>query len=167
MVSPARSRRLWCLRLLCLLVVAVPGALLGACAEETTLTGSISSSHDLSFDDVELRLLTDQRVYELKYLKALDGGDNDIVARVVVDEPEGGVVEGAAIELGANAGRVDRVTAQNDPFPDLERGTLTFLSGATDDGAATTGEFATTFENGKTLNGTFSTSLTFASFDAP
>jgi hypothetical protein len=166
MVSPARSRRLWCLRLLCSLV-AVPCTLLGACAEPNTLTGSISSSHDLAFDDVELRLLTDQRAFELKYLKALDGGANDIVARVVVDEPDGGVAEGAAIDLGANAGRVDRVTAKNDPFPDLERGTLTFLSGATDDGAATTGEFATTFANGKTLNGTFSTALAFASFDTP
>lgn len=144
----------------------VSAALSGGCAEQTTLTGSIGSSHDLAFDDVTLRLFTDQGAYELKYLHALDGGGDDVVAKVVFDAPEGGVVLGDDIDLVGQNGVVERITAKNDPFPTMQTGTLTFTAGGVDDGDDTRGHFNTTFDNGRTLNGTFATTLQHASFDA-
>ena len=104
-------------------------------------------------------------MFELKYLRALEAGGDDIVARVVVDQPAGGVTPDEPIDLVAGNGRVDRVTAANDPFPDVQAGSLTILAGGVDDGDDTRGEFASTFENGKTLNGTFVAPLAFASFE--
>ncbi len=140
--------------------------LLGACAEPNTLTGSISQSHDLSFDAVELRLLSEQQVYELKYLKALEGGgEDDKVAKVVFDQPEGGVVVGAELDLLSLSGSVQRTTAANDPFPTgLTTAIAVFAAGGNEAGETTTGKFATTFDNGKTLNGTFETELLTVDF---
>jgi hypothetical protein len=135
------------------------------CTDETTLTGSIASSHDLAFDDVTLRLFTDQRAYELKYLQGLEGGGDDVVAKIVFDEPEGGIALDTAIDLVAQNGVVERITAANDPFPSLQKGTLTFTTGGVDDGDDTRGRFNTTFDNGRTLNGTFAATLEHTSFD--
>jgi hypothetical protein len=146
-------------------VVLASASFAGGCAEQTTLTGSIGTSHDLTFDDVTLRRLTDQQAFELKYLRALDGGGDDIVAKIVFDAPAGGVVLDEAIDLVEQNGVVERITARNDPFPPLQTGTLTFTAGGVDDGDDTRGRFNTTFDNGRTLNGTFAVPLAFASFD--
>ena len=73
-------------------VIACTVVVVAGCEGPNALKGSITDSHDLSFDTVRLRLFTDQLAYELRYEKALDGGDQDIVAKVVFDVPEGGVV---------------------------------------------------------------------------
>jgi hypothetical protein len=144
-------------------VVVVVGLGGVGCAQPNSLSGSIDSSHDLTFDAVGLRLLTDQEVYELKYTKLLDSGDTDVVAKVVFDKPAS-ITLGTAVDLAASNGEVERITAANDPFPELESGSITFATGAAEAGEATTGEFASTFTNGRTLNGTFDVELEFASF---
>jgi hypothetical protein len=157
-----------CLRLClrpCLLMTLLASAGLSACAEETTLTGSIGTSHDLVFDAVALRLFTDQRAFELRYMRDLGGGGQDVVTKIVFDVPDGGVVLGDDIDLLAHDGVVQRVTASNDPFPPLQRGTMTFLAGGIEDGDETSGRFATTFDNGRTLNGTFAAPLEAVRFD--
>lgn len=145
-------------------VVVVVGLGVG-CAEPNSLSGSIDSSHDITFDTVGLRLFTDQQAYELKYTKLLDSGDTDVVAKVVFDVPAEPVALGSPIDLLATNGKVERITAANDPFPGLESGSITFTAGGSDEGSTTTGEFASTFTNGRTLNGTFDTELEFASFE--
>lgn len=128
------------------------------------LDGSIKTSHDLTFDTVELRYRSDVLAYELAYFKDLDdapGGDNDTVVKVVFNEPAGGVVVEEPIDLTtAEADAiVQRVTAADDPFPpELETASVTFLS-APVVGEITKGEFAVTFTNGRTLNGAFETEL--------
>jgi hypothetical protein len=149
------------------LALAFPLAALVAsgCAEPNTLTGSIDQSHDLSFETVQLQLLTGQGAYELKYLKALEGGGDDTVAKVVFDQPEGGVVVDEELDLVALNGRVERITAANDPFPAvLQKANATFAAGGNDADEATSGSFAATFDNGKTLNGTFETTLKVIDF---
>jgi len=144
----------------------VVGSAAGAgCAEPNTLTGSITDSHDLSFDTVQLRLFTDQQAYELRYEKALESGDQDIVAKVVFDVPEGGVVLDEQFDVLAEDGRVERITAKNDPFPSVEDADFTFTAGGVEDGAATTGSWGATFDNGKTISGTFEATLEHASFE--
>ncbi len=146
-------------------VVVVAGLGGVGCAQPNSLSGSIGSSHDITFDAVGLRLFTDQQAYELKYTKLLDSGDTDVVAKVVFDVPSASVAAGTAIDLLENNGKVERITAANDPFPDLASGSITFTAGGADEGSTTTGEFASTFANGRTLNGTFDTELEFASFE--
>jgi hypothetical protein len=135
------------------------------CAEPNSLGGSITESHDLSFDTVRLRLLTDQQAFELRYEKALDSGDQDIVAKLVVDVPEGGLVLEEQLDVLALNGRVERITAKNDPFPAVERADLTFTAGGVEDGEESVGSWGATFENGKTISGTFETPLEHASFE--
>jgi hypothetical protein len=135
------------------------------CAEPNSLGGSIADSHDLTFDSVRLRLLTDQQVFELRYEKSLDSGDQDIVAKLVVDVPEGGVVLDTQLDVLALDGRIERITAKNDPFPAAERADLTFTAGGVEDGERTAGSWGATFENGKTISGTFETPLEHASFE--
>lgn len=135
------------------------------CAEPNTLTGSIEQSHDLTFDSVSVRLLTDQQVYEIKYLLALEGGGDDVVAKVVFNQPTDGIVLDEQLDLLDLAGKVERITAANDPFPGgLEKANATFTAGGTEADQQTTGEFATTFDNGKTLNGTFDAPLEVVAF---
>ena len=135
------------------------------CEEPNSLTGSITDSHDLAFDTVRLRLFTDQEAYELRYEKALEGGAQDIVAKVVFDVPAGGIVIDSAIDLLPLEGRVERITAKNDPFPGVERADVTFTAGGVDDGDDTTGAWGATFDNGKTISGTFEVTLEHASFE--
>jgi hypothetical protein len=135
------------------------------CDEPNTLTGSISQSHDLTFDDVSLRLFSEQGTYELKYTKALEGGGDDVVAKVVFDQPEGGVTADDELDLLALHGTIERITAADDPFPDgLDKANAVFSAGGNDDGEDSVGEFSSTFANGKTLNGTFSTPLEVVDF---
>lgn len=134
------------------------------CADADTLTGSIDQSHDLSFDTVGLRLFTDQNVYELKYEKALESGDNDVVAKVVFDAPAGGIVLDSEVTLVADEAQVERITAKNDPFPGLDEGKISFSAGGVDEGDVSTGEFSALFVNGKSLQGTFTVPLKYASF---
>ena len=149
-----------------IVALAVVGSALGAgCAEPNSLSGSITDSHDLSFDTVQLRLFTDQQAWELRYEKALDSGDQDIVAKVVFDVPEGGLVLDAPIDVLAEDGRIERITAKNDPFPSVEDADATFTAGGVEDGAATTGTWGATFDNGKTISGTFEATLEHASFE--
>jgi len=142
----------------------VVSSVLGGCAGPDSLTGSIDQSHSLAFDTVGLRLFTDQNAYELKYEKALDSGDNDVVAKVVFDAPEGGVVLDQEITLVAGEAQVERITAKNDPFPGLDEGKISFSAGGVVDGELSTGEFSALFVNGKSLQGTFSVVLSHTSF---
>lgn len=135
------------------------------CAEPNTLTGSISSSHDLTFDQVQLTLLSGQGAYELKYLLALEGGGDDVVAKVVFDEPADGVSADAELDLLELNGKVERITAANDPFPaGLEKANATFTIASNKNGEQNVGSFASTFDNGKTLNGTFDVELEVVDF---
>ncbi len=135
------------------------------CAEPNTLTGSIEQSHDLTFDSVSLRLLTDQKVYQLEYRLALEAGGNDIVAKLVFEQPEGGAAAGDDLDLLTLNAKVERITTANDPFPeDLEKANATFTAGGNEADDQTTGEFASTFGNGKTLNGTFDIPLEVEAF---
>ncbi len=149
-----------------LLIAALTCAAVGTgCEEPNSLGGSITDSHDLSFDSVRLRLFTDQDAYELRYEKLLDSGDRDIVAKVIFDAPEGGITLDSAVDIIASDGNVERITAKNDPFPGVERGDFTFTGGGVDDGALSTGEWGATFDNGKTIEGTFEIELEHASFE--
>jgi hypothetical protein len=132
----------------------VMGVAAGCPPAPNSLSGSIESSHNLTFDRIELRFFTDQRAYQLDYLKNLEEGGNDVVAKIVFDEPEGGVVTGEDIDIAANNGIVERVTSAGDIFPPLQEGVFTFTSGGVDEGPAV-GTFFTTFDSGQTLNGTF------------
>jgi hypothetical protein len=147
------------------LIVVVGSAIGTGCAEPNSLGGSITDSHDLSFDAVQLRLFTDQQAFELRYTKALDSGDQDIVAKVVFDVPEGGVVLDDQLDVLAEDGRVERITAKNDPFPSVEDADFTFTAGGVEDGALTMGSWGATFDNGKTIDGTFEATLEHASFE--
>jgi hypothetical protein len=147
------------------------GLAAGCGPQPNSLEGSISESHDLHFDEVELRFFTDQSVYQLSYFNSLDKDDptagKDTVAKITFDEPEGGVKVDAEIDLKADAeeARIERVTAKNDVFPtDFDKGVLTFHTKA-EAKKTVSGEFAVTFNNGKTLDGTFETKLENASFD--
>jgi len=135
-----------------------------SCAGPDTLTGSIDQSHSLAFDTVALRYFTDQDAYELKYTQALDSGDADVVAKVVFDAPEGGVVVDQEIALVAGEAQVERITSKNDPFPELDEGKISFSAGAVEDGELSTGEFSALFVNGKSLQGTFSVVLEHIEF---
>jgi hypothetical protein len=135
------------------------------------LDGSIKTSHSLDFDEVELRYLSDQGVYQIVYTDTLENeageqGGQDIVAKITFNEPEGGVKVDKAIDLttAESAAVVERVTAKNDPFPSsFDIGSVTFHSAATV-GKEVTGEFAVTFSNGKTLNGGFEAKLEDVAF---
>ena len=134
------------------------------CAGPDTLTGSIDQSHSLAFDSVGLRFFTDQNAYELKYEKVLDSGDADVVAKVVFDAPEGGIVIDEEVTLVAGEAQVERITSKNDPFPALEEGKFSLSAGGVKDGELSTGEFFALFANGKSLQGTFSVVLEHTSF---
>ena len=159
-VAPCVSQ----LGLTSLLLLATSLVSLG-CDEPNSLTGSITDSHDLGFDTVRLRLLTDQQAYELRYDKALAGGSQDIVAKVVFDVPADGVTVDDTLDLLSLSGQVERITAKNDPFPAVQRADLTFNTGGVDDNDTTSGAWGATFDNGKTINGTFEVSLEYASFE--
>lgn len=153
-------------------VLAAYVAAFGAGCPEgaNTLDGSIKDSRDLTFDSVQLRSLSDQGAWDLQYLKKLEGGGNDdIVAKVAFTEPSGGIKLDEEIDLLDEEidGVVQRNTANgsSDAFPTgLEKGVITFTAGVKI-GDTAKGEFAATFDNGKTLFGTFETEVTEANFE--
>jgi hypothetical protein len=133
------------------------------------LDGSIKTSHDLAFDTVELRFLSEQSVYELTYYKNLgetaDEGRDEVVEIAFTQAP-GDIVAETPIDIttAEAASQVERTTAANDPFPpDLETATVTFFV-APVVGETVNGEFAVLFTNGRTLNGGFEAELAEASF---
>jgi hypothetical protein len=128
------------------------------------LEGSIDESHSLAFDTVKLQLLTSQARYEFRYEKTLEGGGIDVVAKLVFDQPAGGVVLNQAIDLITVDAVVQRVTVANDPFPDFRSGQVEFSAGAINQDEQTTGTWTTTLENGKTLNGGFDGPLDVIAF---
>ena len=149
------------------LVLASTTVLLGAGADcgatgANSLDGSISESHDLAFDTVELRRYESGAI-QLDYLHELESGDVEVTAKIVFDAPEGGIVTGEEIDLVAHNGVAQRAHSDGQSFPAIESGALTFTSGGEELGAAA-GDFAITFESGKTLNGDFEAELTEASF---
>lgn len=152
-------------------LVAVATALVFATAcppPPNFLDGSVKESHDLTFDTVEVRFFPEQERFEIAYFKQLseDGSTGvDTVAKLVFSQPEGGVVVARAIPLDPAADIMERITAADDPFPGLREGEVTFATAATV-GETTSGEFSTTFTNGKTLNGGFEGELLSCSFDA-
>lgn len=154
-----------------LLLASAIAALGSGCPEQANfLDGSIKDSRDLTFDYVQLRYLSDQGSYDLQYLKELEaGGNDDIVAKIAFTEPEGGITLDDEINLLDDAidGVVQRNTAggTSDAFPDvLDKATILFTEGVKV-GDKAVGEFAATFDNGKTLFGAFDVEVTEASFD--
>lgn len=151
-----------------LLVLAALAFATGCPPPPNFLDGSIKESHDLAFDSVEVRFFPEQGRFEIAYFKQLseDGSTGvDTVAKLVFTQPEGGVVVDEAIPLDPSADIMERITAADDPFPGLREGEVTFTSAATV-GETTAGSFASTFTNGKTLNGGFEGELLSCSFDA-
>ncbi|MCC7071948.1 MAG: hypothetical protein IT383_11535 [Deltaproteobacteria bacterium] len=152
-------------------LVAIAGALLfatGCPPPANFLDGSVKESHDLAFDTVEVRFFPDQETFQVAYFKQLaeDGSTGvDTVAKLVFAQPEGGVVVEEVITLDPAVDVMQRITAADDPFPDLREGQVSFTAAATV-GATTAGEFSTTFTNGKTLNGAFEGELLSCSFDS-
>ena len=154
-----------CVRAALSIAALLTATVSAGCEEPNSLGGSITDSHDLSFDSVRLRLFTDQEAYELRYEKLLDSGDRDIVVKVIFDAPEGGITVGSAVDIVASDGNVERITAKNDPFPAVERADITFTSGGVEDVELSTGEWGATFDNGKTIEGAFEIELEHASFE--
>jgi hypothetical protein len=148
------------IRLLYALVGVV--SLAGCPSEPNSLEGSIDETMSLEFDRTEMRRF-DGITIQLDYLKDLEGGDIDIVAKVVFDTPADGIVADEEIDILANNGIIERRASDNLDFPPLEQGAITFSSGGNEPGAAV-GRFTATFDNGKTLGGNFDTELTDVEF---
>ena len=154
--------------LLSLALVSLVAALTGCPPPPNFLDGSIKTSHELTFDSVEMRFLSDQSVYELTYYKNLDeaGTDRDEVVEIAFTQAPEDIVVDTPIDLTraeANTA-VERTTAASDPFPtERESATFTFFV-APVVGETVSGEFAVTFANGRTLNGAYETELSEASF---
>ena len=131
---------------------------LAACGDPPNhLEGSIGANVSLEFDRTRL-VRYPTLALQLEYLKALEGGGDDIVAKLVFDTPEGGIKPGARIDLAEHNGVVERIVAAGDAFPAYDTAHVTFDEGGNDPGPAN-GSFAVTFENGRTLNGTFEVEL--------
>ena len=135
---------------------------LAACGG-STLTGSVVSSSDLSFDYVEAELVSGELV--VRYLS----NDVDPVPREPVRlSMDSAVSTGTEIPAVPNlrlshylvvrAPGGDLVEAP--PFPDLDHGHILFNSVGTTSGHAVAGNFSLVFVDGSNLEGTFSTSLT-------
>lgn len=141
------------------LLPALLAVLASGCLQEPNrLEGSIGSSVSLEFDHTRLVRYIDSLTFQLEYLRALEGGGDDVVAKIVFDEPAGGVAVDKPIDLVSQDGVVERIVAAGDAFPLMDTGTLTFEQGGQEPGPAA-GTFAVTFENGRTLNGAFSADL--------
>ncbi len=123
------------------------------------LEGSISSNVSLAFDHTRLVRYQPTLALQLEYLQTLEGGGgDDVVAKIVLDTPEGGIVSGEPIDLAAHGGVVERVVAAGDTFPAYDTAHITFDEGGNEPGPAK-GSFAVTFDNGRTLNGLFDVEL--------
>ncbi len=150
-------------------LVLTSSALLTGCPPPPNfLDGSIKTSHDLTFDTVEMRFLSDQSVYELTYYKNLNeaGSQRDEVVEIAFTQSPEDVVAETPIDINTAEARslIERTTAASDPFPtELETATFTFFV-APVVGETVNGEFAVTFANGRTLNGAYETELAEASF---
>jgi hypothetical protein len=151
--KPAR----FSLALLCLLGLAALGS--AGCEQPPNhLEGSIESNVSLDFDRTRLIRYTSLAM-QLEYLKDIEDVQNpDIVCKVVFDTPEGGIVADEPIDILANNGKVERIVAASDTFPPLDVGFIEFAEGGNEEGPAV-GEFHLTFDNGRTLNGWFETTL--------
>lgn len=146
------------------LALALVVAGLAACGDPPNhLEGSIASNVSLDFDYTRLVRYEDLSV-QLEYLKELEGAEDDaaaqhdVVVKIVFDTPEGGIVNGEAIDLKEHDGVVERVVAAGDTLPPYDVGNITFDEGGNEPGPAK-GSFAITFENGRTLNGLFDVEL--------
>ena len=132
---------------------------LGGCPEGgNTLEGSISESFDLTFDRTQLRRVNGVTL-QLDYLRDIEDSEiPDVICKIVLDTPEGGFPAGEAVSIIENNGIIERRAVGGEDFPALELANITFDVGGNEPGEAA-GSFASTFENGKTLNGTFDTEL--------
>ncbi|MEW5850136.1 MAG: hypothetical protein AB2A00_15205 [Myxococcota bacterium] len=126
------------------------------------LSGSIASAEDLQFDEVDARKFPSGEI-QIRY-KRNRNGNNEIVAQVSVLPPAEGIRYGQDIDLPSNRGAVNRVVQSAADFPPLKSGSIRFDSGAVNSGDATRGRFNATFENDKTLNGTFDAQLEVVGF---
>ncbi|MBI5496542.1 MAG: hypothetical protein HY904_16085 [Deltaproteobacteria bacterium] len=122
-----------------------------------TLEGSVGSQQDLQFDEVEIRRFPGGEI-QVRY-KRTSGGNNEIVAQVTVQVPSEGITYGRDIDLTTHNGSVTRVIQDGTDYPPLKSGSIRFDSGGVNDGDATRGRFAATFDNDRTLNGTFDAKL--------
>jgi hypothetical protein len=141
----------------------------GCTGDANALTGSIEETHDLTFDSTTFLFLSEQKRFDFRYENSIEGSQGkDIVAKLVFSSPPSGVVVNQAIDLG-NAdidAKVERITSGNDDLPEFKSGSVTFTAGdfAQQNDGVMEGTFATTLENGKSLNGSFSGNLLWQQF---
>lgn len=121
------------------------------------LSGSVASQDDLQFDEVQARKFPGGEI-QIRYRRTRNGGD-EIVAQVSVLPPAEGIKYGEDIDLKTHSGAVNRVVQSGSDFPPLKSGQIRFDSGAVKSGEATRGRFNATFDNDKTLNGSFDATL--------
>ena len=75
-----------------LFAIAAFGLLQTACAPEpNSLEGSIRANFDLDFDETRL-VRINGGTFQLEYLLTLESGGQNVICKIVFDDPEGGVV---------------------------------------------------------------------------
>ncbi len=121
------------------------------------LEGSVGSSNDLQFDEVDVRKFPTGEL-QVRYRRTADG-NNEVVCQVTVLPPAEGLSYGNDIDLLTHMGSVSRVIQDGTPFPPLKTGTIRFDSGAVGDGDDTRGRFNATFDNDRTIRGNFDAKL--------
>jgi len=123
-----------------------------------SLEGTIGSSEDLNFDEVQVRRFATGEI-EVRYVRNKDG-NSEVVAKVTVKTPTEGISYGREIELLSNDGVISRAVQDAEDFPELKSGSITIDAGGIKAGDATRGKFAAVFMNDKTIKGTFEADLT-------
>jgi hypothetical protein len=140
--------------------VLVMSLLCAGCEEEPNLLeGSVSQNFDLDFDDVRFVRINGD-TYQLEYLLTLESGGQNVICKIVFDEPEGGIPLETDVDIVANNGIIERIAGDGDfPLPDSAIIRFFEFNEPGDEPGFADGEFAITFEDGKTLNGNFEVAL--------
>lgn len=139
--------------------IALLLGLFGCGGSGNSLSGSIATTHGLSFDTVTLRQL--DTAYVVAYLRT---AKMETVARVVYDPRGMSVPIGQQLQLdfGQNGkpgnAAVSRATADGLTFPPAQSGTFVFDNDPLGSGDVS-GHFGVLFSGGQTLGGAFSAPL--------
>lgn len=129
------------------------------------LEGSVGSSNDLQFDEVDIRKFPTGEL-QVRYRRTANG-NNEVVCQVTVLPDAAGISYGEDIDLTTHSGSVSRVIQDGSPFPPLKTGTIRFDSGAVSEGDDTRGRFNATFDNDRTIRGNFDAKLTLLGASSP
>jgi len=152
------------------LAVGLAAAVFAAAAScdkesDNYLDGSLTESYDLDFDDVRIRLYTDE--LSIEYVAQKSQGEQ-VALRVTVDANEVQLAAGTIYDLKTQ-GSITQGAGYGSPLPDLESGDLTLAKYAGTQGSAVVGNFDARFvtDTGTmlTLRGGFAASLEVVSND--